>query len=140
MPTDQNPVRLNDSFSYLLRRVRRGEFQGDTPRDIYYFGCARDKEAIASTVRNYDFPVELLPGVLAMLAGAEAEGRVSWKIEARYGSLVEQDRFRVMLDKARSMGAMIPDWDECLEHRDAYWNIPAMRRFLEDSVFYVNRI
>jgi hypothetical protein len=52
----------------------------------------------------------------------------------------EIQRFQNTLQKAREMGANIPEWDYHSTHYDAYWNIPAMRKFLGDSVIYANQI
>jgi hypothetical protein len=135
-------VKLYDSFSYLLIMIKRGEFEGDTPESLYHFGCTQTLEGIMKTVRNCEFPLERLGTVLEMLVAAEAQGRVSWRSpgSALMSRSQEIQRFQNTLQKAREMGADIPEWDYHSTHYDAYWNIPAMRKFLGDSVIYANRV
>lgn len=132
-------VKFYDSFSYLLGQIKRGEFPGDAPNHLYHFGCTGTLEGVMDTVRSYEFPEDKIAGVLEMLAFAAQDGRVSWRMSQTLGKS-EQSRFRSTLRKAREMGAEIPDWDQHSKHYDAYWNIPAMRRFLGNSVTYANRI
>lgn len=135
-------VKLYDSFSYLLMMIKRGEFEGDTPESLYHFACTGTIEGVMSTVKNYEFPVEKLEAVMEMLVVAEAQGRVSWRSPGSRSVMgdAEIQRFQNTLQKAREMGAQIPEWDYHSRHYDAYWNIPAMRTFLGDSVIYANRV
>lgn len=135
-------VKLYDSFSYLLLMIKHGEFEGDTPESLYHFGCTGTLEGVMDTVRNYEFPMERLEQVLEMLVAAEAQGRVSWRSPGSRSvrDEAEVQRFRNTLQKAREMGANIPEWNYHSRHYDAYWNIPAMRDFLGNSVTYANRV
>lgn len=136
MPTSR--VVLYDSFSYLLRLIKRGNFTGDSPNHIYYFGCTGTVEGVMNTVRLYEFPEDRIIEVLEMLARAEQDKRVFWRSADPLSD--ECERFCRMLQRARLMGATIPLWDFESAHHDAYWNIPAMRQFLGNSVAYANNI
>jgi hypothetical protein len=133
-------IKFYDSFSYLLIMIKRGEFVGDTPNSLYHFGCTR--LGAAKTVELYEFPLEKLPALMNMLEKAEAEGRVSWRADKALYILdsTEKERFQKTLTKAREMGASIPKWNCDSGHYNAYWNTPAMREFLGDSVTYANPI
>lgn len=140
MPTSR--VVLYDSFSYLLGMIKRGEFSGDSPNHLYYFGCTGTVEGVMSTAQCYGFPKNKTIEVLEMLARAEQDGRVSWR-EPQHPNRDEdinreRTRFCFMLEKARQMGAVIPEWNPFSNHFHAYWNLPAMHSFLGSSVDYAN--
>jgi hypothetical protein len=136
------PVIFHDSFSGLLTLIKQGRFSGDSPNRLYYFSCSGTLGGLTSAVQSSRFPENKVVEVLEMLVEAERDNRVSWRTDPSSEDYedCERTRFCRMLHRAREMGAVIPFWNPFSEHYDAYWNLPAMRRFLGNSVLYANRI
>lgn len=131
---------LFDSFGYLLILFREGKFKGDAPHHVYHFNTflegAKDPDVDYSG--QYKVSPEDIDGILKDLETAESEGRLQWR-----RGLTSQDelgRFLNTLVALRKLGAEIPEWSPSVVHFDAFWNVPAMRRFLKDSVEYANGI
>ena len=85
---------------------------------------------IAATQKKEEFGYDY---VMAELDKAKKDGRVFWRQYPNLVSSENSETFLKMLQKAREMGAEIPEWNYGSEHFDAYWNIPAMRKFFNES-------
>lgn len=119
-------VRLCDSFSMLLLSFKRGEgpWWGDSDNCLYFFGSMKDAAKEKRDEFGYDY-------VMSELDKAEKDGRVFWREHLSCSSSENIPRFQLMLAKAREMGAEIPEYNG--QNYDAFWNIPAMRRWFASS-------
>lgn len=131
---------LYDSFGYLLIMVRDGTWEGDKPHHVYHFGTMLEGATGTRYSENYRVSREVIAAVLEQLKTAEAEGRLIWRKNTYIRHESEQERFQATLATLRRLGADIPEYSQRLAHPDAYWNIPAMREFLQDRVDYASRI
>lgn len=120
-------VRLCDSFSYLLIHFKRGDgvWWGDDKNCLYFFGSMRQGAEKRHEEFGYDY-------VMSELDKAEKEGRVFWRENEYLPDPLNALTFQKMLAKAREMGAEIPEWSMA-NHSAAFWNIPVMRRFFEET-------
>lgn len=131
-------MRLN----YQSRKLSGGRPPKDAPHHVYHFVDRR--EGLHYPAYNYAgfygvYP-EDIDAVLKRLETAESEGRLSFRNGNYLRSLREVERFQNTLVALRKLGAEIPEWDPDSTHFDAFWNVPAMRRFLGGSVKYANDI
>jgi len=135
---------LFDSFGYLLIAFRKGTFVGDAPNHVYHFGTMKkgitDPDSRYS--ENYKVSQEDINMILGWLKVAEDEGRLHWRTCENITNPQEIERFQTTLGALRRLGASIPEWNPlaCRGAPNAFWNVPAMREFLGDSVEYANSI
>ena len=121
-------VKLFDSFSFLFIHFKRGDgvWRGDDKNSLYFFGSMREAAIARKDEFGYDY-------VMSELDKAEKDGRVFWREHIYLMDEGNRETFQRMLAKAREMGAEIPEWNELSKHYDAFWNIPAMRKFFESG-------
>lgn len=131
-------ITLYNSFERLLTHIHSGRFLGDTTETLYYFNIAPGLQPILDIAANWNYPEENLESVLQMLVFAERDGRVWW------ASGTEREKilfFMSMLQKARRLGAAVPEWSPYHgRYSSAHWDIYTMDSFLFESVFLANPI
>ena len=139
----EKPV-LFDSFGYLLIAFRKGNFVGDAPNHVYHFGTMREGITHRETnySENYRVSQEDIDMILGWLKVAEDQGRLHWRQCLQITDPLEIERFQATLGALRRLGASVPEYNpsSCRTPPNVYWNVPAMREFLGDSVEYANRI
>lgn len=126
-----NPIkpRVFMSFGKLIVSFLRGEFTGDSPENLYFFGTMR--EGLPSYPKNYGIKEDQFLDLLKILESAG--DRVFWREHHNSHSSDNHTRTLKFLNALREFGVEVPEVDFNI-HGDISWNTPAMMDFLGDSV------
>lgn len=117
------------SFGKLVVSFLRGEFKGDSPENLYFFGTMR--EGIPNYPKNYGIAEDQFQDLLRILESAG--DRVFWREFKDSHSSDNHPRTIKFLNAIREFGVEVPEVDFDAR-RDISWNTPAMMDFLGDSV------
>lgn len=123
---------LYDSFSSLVSGIKLRRAREDNAASIYYFETTFHVPHLAMVINDCELDSEDVAALTNRLCDATEDGRIFWRSHSEDETHL---RFVQMLRVARSINRHIPFWSR-MDHPDAHWYIPAMRRFLGFQVIY----